>query len=147
MKVMTKDKKNKLVHYISLLLLIPAFVLLVHVDSTVQRVTNTSDQIRLLPRIDNPKEFAASFDPSREQPVSLEAEGWQNLIWHSSIYPYSKLKRVFVGGVDCGRVGVQGEVRYLLIDSRWNIFWIEMTRCFEKPKLFGPFFSTTKITI
>jgi hypothetical protein len=147
MILMVIKKSRNLAILILLLLLILGIFVSVYSASTVYQMAQARRQVASLTTVDSPKEFVISFDAQGKQSVTLDVEGWKNLIWKSTIYPHSQLRRILVGGADCGRVGIQGEVRHLLVDSRWNIFWIEITPCSEKPNFFGPFSSTNEIML
>jgi hypothetical protein len=137
----------KLARSIWHLLIIIGIVVLAYLAFTIYKTTQATKQAQLLTKVDNPKRFAMSFDPQGKTPVGLDVEGWKNLTWKSSIYPNNNLRRNFVGGDDCGRVGIKGEARYLLVDTKWNIFWIEITPCSESPTFFGPFASSSEIVL
>ena len=102
----------------------------------IVRVCVTYLQIRNLPTVTNPAEFAQQFNYENSTPVSLKV-GSKGSPWPSgrivisSFFPHRELQTFQVES-SCPR-------KYFNSDPVWKIFWVEVTVCGEKTRFYGPY--------
>ncbi len=103
-------------------------------------------QVRALPMVEDPAAFVRTFDPVGKQSVYLQTGGWEGRTIRSPLFPHAVLILTQVVGETCHFVYESGqeknlstEGRYTNRDPFWNVFWVEVGRCLEGPKFFGPY--------
>jgi len=108
--------------------------------------------VRTLPTVQDPVIFTREFNPDGKKTEDLAIstpglgfDGGRVVI--SPLFPYTELRTRYVISAICrgqykyGKqvVDLSQEGRYINTDSFWNVFWVELGRCGEHTKFFGPY--------
>src|SRR6266542_7170818 len=121
-------------------------------------VFRTYQSIQTLPEYRDPVAFTTSFASSNTQTTELQRKCKTGFFYcreqyiSSPLYPHKELKMTIISIPTCHfeyetgkQTNLSTEGRYLYADFFWNVFWIEIDRCGEKSKFFGPFRSLIKL--
>jgi hypothetical protein len=110
-------------------------------------------KIRSLPMIEAPTDFGLSFDTEAQIPVKLDLENVGYFLtesfYKSPYFPHNRLQTVSITPEEvCKSIttetqhSVTGELRYIMSDKLWKVFWIRIVKCGGDGKNFGPYLMT-----
>jgi hypothetical protein len=139
--------------FITMLILAGAyFILRPYLDTRREeqaRYKDAAEKVRALIEVKDPKTFTKEFNPMSHTSVSLEVGsgflGADRVIL-SPFFPHKELITEAVTPEECHFIYQEGkeinlptEGRYLNTDPFWNVFWVEIGKCYEAAKFFGPY--------
>jgi hypothetical protein len=113
------------------------------------RYKDAAEKVRALMSVKDPKTFTKEFNPNGQTSVRLEVgSGFlgQDRVILSPFFPHKELITVQVTPGECHfkyigdkEINLSTEGRYLNTDPFWNVFWVEISKCYETTKFFGPY--------
>jgi hypothetical protein len=150
--------KNTVAGSLILLLIIVGMYLTTSLRNKLLPIFRTYKYTQTLPDYQDPKAFTINFDPSNKKTIELQRECKTGFFYckedyiSSPLYPHKELEMVYISIPICHyqyendkRTNLSTEGRYLYADLFWNVFWIEIARCGEKSRFFGPYRSSIKL--
>jgi len=108
-------------------------------------------EVQRLEVVDDPVEFTKQFQTDGQTPIYFRiGSGFLGLggrYIYSHLYPYVKLSTDKVDNDECMKPwlrapGTRREDyfnRYIDSDPHWRVFWVEVGRCGEEGKFYGPY--------
>jgi hypothetical protein len=140
--------------FITMLILAGAyFILRPYLDARREeqaRYKYAAEKVNALMSVKDPKAFTKEFNPMGQTPVDLEVGsgilGLGGRVILSPYFPHQELITEEITQGECHfryigdkEINLSTEQRSINTDPYWNVFWVEISKCYEPTKFFGPY--------